>query len=172
MQPQSPTRGLRSSPPACTASLVVGNSKAPWPWPATYAVYEDYQRTQPCDCSITPVLKYVAIWMSWNINIPWSLNSSDTFPRRKFENWPPRSCRPGLILSTSTVSFELHVKVAEIYVEMYIYGQLSEVQMVRDLDLGPGQGHINIHITCRTTCRPNHVIVPLRSTEIWPFECR
>ena len=56
--------------------------------------------------------------------------------------------------------------------EMYIYGQLSEVQMVRDLDLdlGLGQGHINIHSTCRTTCRPNHVTVALHSTEIWPFE--
>ena len=56
--------------------------------------------------------------------------------------------------------------------EMYIYGQLSEDQMVRDLDLGSGQGHINIHSTCRTTCRPNHVTVALRSTEIWPFEFR
>ena len=113
--------------------------------------------------------------MSWNIDIPWRLNSSDTFPRRKFENWPPRICRPGPILSIPTVSFELHAKVAEeIYVEMYIYGQLSEVQMVRDLDLdlGSGQGHINIHSTCRTTCRPNHVTVALCNTEIWPFECR
>ena len=33
IQPESPARGLRSSPPACTASLVVGSSKAPWPWP-------------------------------------------------------------------------------------------------------------------------------------------
>ena len=73
------------------------------------------------------------------------------------------------MLSISTVSFELHTKVAEeIYLEMYIYGQLLEVQMVRDLDLdvGSGQGHINIHSTCRTTCRPNHVTVALRSTEI------
>ena len=61
------------------------------------------------------------------------------------------------------------MKVAEeIDLEMCIYGQLSEVQMVRDLDLGSGQGHINIH----STCRPNHVTVALRSTEIWPFECR
>ena len=66
-------------------------------------------------------------------------------------------------------------KVAEeIYVEMYICGQLSDVQMVRDLDLdlGSGQGHINIHSTCRSTCRPNHVTVALHSTEIWPFEFR
>jgi len=56
----------------------------------------------------------------------------------------------GPILSISTVSFELPAKVAEeIYVEMYIYGQLSEVEMVRDLDLdlGSGQGHINVHST-------------------------
>ena len=62
----------------------------------------------------------------------------------------------------------------EIYLEMYVYGQLSEVQMVRDLDLdlGSGQGHINIHSTYRSTCRPNHVTVALHSTEIWPFEFR
>ena len=64
----------------------------------------------------------------------------------------------------------------EIDLETYSYGQLSEVQMVRDLDpdldLGSGQGHINIHSTCRTTCRPNHVTVALHSTEILPFEFR
>jgi len=32
-KPESPERGLRSSPPACTASLVVGSSNGPWPWP-------------------------------------------------------------------------------------------------------------------------------------------
>jgi len=62
----------------------------------------------------------------------------------------------------------------EIYVEVYIYGQLSEVQMVRDLDLdlGLGQGHVNIHSTRRTTCMLNHVTVMSRTTEIWPFEFR
>ena len=51
---------------------------------------------------------------------------------------------------------------------------LSEVQKPRDLDLdlGSGQGHINIHSTCRTTYRPNHVTVALCNTKIWPFECR
>jgi len=46
--------------------------------------------------------------------------------------------------------------------------------MVRDLDLdlGSGQGHINIHSTCRTTSVPKHMIVASRSTEIWPFEFR
>jgi len=58
----------------------------------------------------------------------------------------------------------------EIDLEMCIYGQLSEVQMVRDLDLGSGQGHINIHITCRTTSMPKHVTVASRTMEIWPFE--
>ena len=29
LEPESPARGLRSSPPACTALLVVGSSKAP-----------------------------------------------------------------------------------------------------------------------------------------------
>jgi len=46
--------------------------------------------------------------------------------------------------------------------------------MVRDLDLDPGsgQGHVNIHSTCRATCMHNHVTVALRRTEIWPFEFR
>jgi len=67
------------------------------------------------------------------------------------------------------------MKVAEeIDLEMCIYVQLSEVQTVRDLDLdlGSGQGHINIHSTSRNTSLPNHVTVASRSTEIWPFEFR
>jgi len=52
---------------------------------------------------------------------------------------------------------------------MCSYGQLLEVQMVRDLDLGSGQGHINKHSTGRTTSLPNRVTVASRSTEIWPF---
>jgi len=62
----------------------------------------------------------------------------------------------------------------EIDLEMCSYGQLSEVQMVcdLDLDLGSGQGHVNIHSTFGTTCTPNHVTVTSRTTEIWPFEFR
>ena len=117
------------------------------------------------------VPKYVAIWLSWNIDITWSMNCSYTFPRKKFENRAPTGCRPGPILST--ISFDVHAKMAEeIDLEMCSYGQLSEVQMVLDLDIGSGQGHINIHSTCRTARRPNHVTVALRSTEILPFECR
>jgi len=82
---------------------------------------------------------------------------------------------PGPILSMSSISFELHAKVAEeIDVETCSYRQLSKVQMVRDLhlDLGSGEGHVNIHSACRTTHMPNHMTVSLRSTEIWPFEFR
>jgi len=74
-----------------------------------------------------------------------------------------------------TISFELHAKLAvEIDLEMCSYGQLSEVQMVHDLhlDLGSGQGHINIHSTCGTTNLPKHVTVASRTTEIRPFEFR
>ena len=40
------------------------------------------------------------------------------------------------MLSQLTISFELHAKVAEeTDVEVRSYGQLSEVQMLRDLDL-------------------------------------
>jgi len=91
----------------------------------------------------------------------------------KFENRAPTSCRSGPILSTLIISFELHAKVAEeIDLEMCSYGQLSEVQMVHDLDLdlGSGQGHINVHITCRTTSTPKHVTVASRTTEISSFE--
>jgi len=65
------------------------------------------------------------------------------------------------------------MKVAEeIDVKMCSYGQLSEVQMVRDLDFVWGQGHTNIHSTCRTSSVPNHVTVASRTTEIRPFEYR
>jgi len=116
-----------------------------------------------------------ATWISWNIDNRRSLNSPDSFPRRKFKNRAPTSCRPGPTLWQSTISFELCVKVAEkIDLEVCSYGQLSEVQMFHDLDLdlGSSQGHIIIHSTCRTTSLPNHVTVASGSTEIWPFEFR
>jgi len=75
--------------------------------------------------------------------------------------WPP------------TISFELRVNVAdEIDLEMCSCGQLSELQMVPDLDLWWGQGHTNTHITCSTSSLPNSVTVASRTTEIWPFEYR
>jgi len=104
-----------------------------------------------------------------------SLNCRDSFPGRKFENRTPTSCRSRIIVSVSTISFDVHAKMAEeIDLEMWSYGQLSKVQMVcdLDLDLGSGQGHVNIHSTCRTTCKLNHVTVASRTTEIWPFEFR
>jgi len=62
----------------------------------------------------------------------------------------------------------------EIDLEMCSYGQLSEVQMLRDLDvdLGSGQGHIIVYSTCSTTSLPNHLTVASGITEIWPFEFR
>jgi len=44
---------------------------------------------------------------------------------------------------------------------MCIYGQLSEVQMLRDLDLDLGwdQGHINVHGASSTISIPNRVTV-------------
>jgi len=99
------------------------------------------------------------------------LNSRDSFRGRKFENWTPTSCRPRIIVSLSTISFDVHAKMAEeIDLEICSYGQLSEVQMVCDLDLGSGQGHVSIHSMCRTTCMLNYVTVVSRTTEIWPFE--
>ena len=93
----------------------------------------------------------------------------------KFENRASTGCRSGSMLSRSTISFDLHAKVAEeIDLEVCSYGQLSVVQMVCDfdLDLLSGQGYMNIHSTCRTTGLSTYVTVALRSTEIWPFEFR
>jgi len=115
----------------------------------------------------------MAIWMSGNIDIPRSLNSCDSFPRRKVENRAQTRCSPGPTLSLTNISFELHAKVAEeIDLEMCGYGKLSEVQMLSDLDLGSGQGHIDIHSTCRTISTSNHMTVASRTTKIWPFKCR
>jgi len=52
--------------------------------------------------------------------------------------------------------------------------QFSELQKVNDLDLdlGSGQGHINMHSTCKNTSMPDRVTVASRGTEIWPFEFR
>ena len=109
------------------------------------------------------------------MDIGQSLNSRDSFPGRKFRNRAPTSCSPGPILWPPTISFELHAEMAEeIDLEMSSYAQLSEVQMLRDLDLdlGSGQGHVNIYSTCRTTCVLKHVTVVSRTTEIWPFKFR
>jgi len=46
MKLEMPARGLRSSPPARTASLVVGSSKAPWPWPWLWIGSRSHQHTQ------------------------------------------------------------------------------------------------------------------------------
>jgi len=118
----------------------------------------------------------MAIWISWNIDIRRSLNSRDSFPGRKFDRKSDSdNCRPRAIVSLSTISFDVHAKVAEeIDLEMCSYGQLSEVQIVcdLDLDLGSRQGHVNVHSTYRTICTVNHVTVASRTTEIWPFEFR
>ena len=113
--------------------------------------------------------------MSSNIDTGRSLNSHDSFPRWKFKNRAPTSCSPGPILWPLTISFDLYAEMAEeIDLEMCSYGQMSEVQMLRDLDLdlGLGQGHVIIHSMCSTTRVLNHVTVMSRTTEIWPFEFR
>jgi len=48
-----------------------------------------------------------------NIDIPRSLNSRDSLLRRKFEYRTPTSSKVGLVLSRSTLSFELHDKITE-----------------------------------------------------------
>jgi len=116
----------------------------------------------------------MAVWMSWNIDIPRISNSRDSFPRRKFKNRAQISCSPDAILPLPTYSFELHAKTAEeIDLEMCSYGQLLEVQMLLPWPcpwpwIG-SRSHQHTQ-TCRTTSIPNHVTVASRSTEIWPFE--
>jgi len=96
-----------------------------------------------------------------------------SFLKRKSENRALTSCRLGAVLSWSTISFELHAKMAEeIDLEKCNFWQFSEVQKPHDLDLGSGQGHISMHDTCRTTSMPNHLSVASRTAEIWPFEFR
>jgi len=67
------------------------------------------------------------------------LNSRDSFPGRKFENLAPTGCKSDAIVSLSTISVDVHAKVAEeINLELCSDEQLSEVQMLRDLDLDLG----------------------------------
>jgi len=99
----------------------VGSSNAPWPWPWPWIGSRSHKRTQyvehyphaqPCDCSVKQY-QNVAIWISWNMDTGWSLNSRDSFPRRKFKNQAPISCSRGPILWPPTISFELHAKPVE-----------------------------------------------------------
>jgi len=62
----------------------------------------------------------------------------------------------------------------ETHLEMCSYGQMSEVQKPRDLDLdlGSNQGHISMQNASSITNVTNHVTVASRSAEIWPFEFR
>jgi len=97
----------------------VGSSNAPWPWPwigsrshQRTQYVKHYQHAQPCDYSVTQYCN-VAIWISWNMDTGQSLNSCDSFPRRKLKNRTPTSCSPGTMLWPSTISFELHAKPAE-----------------------------------------------------------
>jgi len=99
----------------------------------------------------------MAIWISWNIDIPRSLNSRDSFPRRKFENRVPASCRPGTILSPTNHQFwaprqngggDRPRKV-----------QFSQLRRLCDLDLDlrSGRGHTGAHIRSRSTHTPNEI---------------
>jgi len=127
----------------------------------------------PCDCSLSQYGN-MPICISWNLDIPRSLNSRDSFPRT-FENRAQISCRPGPILSLPTISFELHAKMAdEIDLEKNKFSPIfgtSEAPWPWPWSW-IGQGHTNMHNTCRTTSMPDHVTVASHSTETWPFEFR
>jgi len=55
----------------------------------------------------------MAVWISWNIDNQQSLNSCDSFPRRKFKNRASTRCSPGPVLSPPTNRFELYAKTVE-----------------------------------------------------------
>ena len=116
-KPESPARGLRLSPPACTASLVVGSSKAPWPWPwpwigsrshqHTQYIW-DYQCTQACDCSIT---QYWNMWSFecreistfsevWTLVIPFLEGNSKIGLREAVDQVPYCQYQPSVLSST------------------------------------------------------------------------
>jgi len=73
---------------------------------------QNYQHAQPSDRSIMHY-RNMAVWILWNMDNGQSLNSRDSFLRRKFKNRAKTSCSLGPILSSSTISFELHAKTAE-----------------------------------------------------------
>jgi len=60
-----------------------------------------------------PDHKTLSLWKFCNIDIPQSLKSRDSIPRRKFKHRAPTSCRLGPMLLSSTISFEPHVKMVE-----------------------------------------------------------
>jgi len=80
------------------------------------AIHIELPACRPRDHSLQQY-RNMAIWNLCNIDIPQSLNWHHSFPKRKFENRAQNSCRQGPILSQSTISFELHFKMAEIDVE-------------------------------------------------------
>jgi len=110
----------------------------------------------------------MAIWISWNIDIPRSLNSHDSFSRRKFENRAPTRCRLGPILSLPTISFEFHVKVAEDIVNCRKFKCYMSLTMT--LDRIKVTSTYTVHIGL-LVC-PTMLTVASHTTEIWPFECR
>ena len=76
------------------------------------ATHKEQPACRPRDHSLQQY-RNMAIWNLCNIDIPQSLNWHHSFPKRKFENQAQNSCRQGPILSQSTISFELHFKMAE-----------------------------------------------------------
>jgi len=102
----------------------------------------------------------------WTVVIPFLERNSKIGLRQAVDQVPYHQRQPSVLSSTR--------KWRRIDLETCSYGQLSEVQMVRDLDLdlGSGQGHGNIHSTCMSTSTLNHVTVASHTTEIWQFEFR
>jgi len=105
--------GWWSSPPTCTASCtlpviritIFGNYEAPvtltLDWvkvTSAYTIRVGLSHAQPSDFSLTHY-RNITIWILWNIDILRSLNSCDSFPRRKFQNQAQTSCRLGAIVS-------------------------------------------------------------------------
>ena len=140
---------------ASASAEIFRTSEGQWPWPwirsRSYQHTQDYQHAQPSDCSLMHYWN-MAIWILWNIDSGQSSNSRDSVPGRKFQHQTLRSCRSYPILSSPTISFELHTKMAE---EIPRKVQFLELQKLCDLDLGSGGGHTGPHIWSRSTHTQN-----------------
>jgi len=87
-------RGLRSSSPACTASLVVGSSKPPWPWPWPWIGSRSHQRRIVIGCAILEIAKLVMYEFYYDCLLPKFGDRHRQFHMSHYEWRPARRTMP------------------------------------------------------------------------------
>jgi len=112
----------------------------PWPWIGSrsyqHAQYvQDYQQAQPCDCSLMQY-RNITIWISWNLNI---LRRTAGL-RQAVAQIPCYHSQPSVWAPRETGPRKV---------------QFSELQKLRDLDLGSDRGHTGAHMWSRSTHTPH-----------------